>query len=211
MRNKIMHIFYTLLELLWVIIWSRAVFVTGKARWGEHRPLGRCRLQYLQGYWPLWLSAVSYNLPYTVLIVFYRVVNSLTHWNIMVTYRTDTDSFPYYLTSEQELPTPSAVEEKVLQHLNFWVWILNYDVGHLKLFWTKMMDISWFHLTAKASGDRASGEMAEDGEEMGQVQEQWEGELYNSDACPKKICFCCPTIEGPMTSGFESDRFCQIM
>lgn len=30
--------------------------------------------------------------------------------------------------------------------------------------------------TAKASGDWASGEMAEDGEEMGQVQEQWEGE-----------------------------------
>lgn len=33
-----------------------------------------------------------------------------------------------------------------------------------------------FLLTAKAPGAWAGGEMAEDGEEMGQVQKQWKGE-----------------------------------
>lgn len=43
----------------------------------------------------------------------------------------------------------------------------------------------WRPSTAKASGDWANGEMVEDGEEMGQVQEQWEGEYITvTSVCP---------------------------
>lgn len=80
------------------------------------------------------------------------------------------------LTSEQELPTPSAIEEKVPQHLHDCVWIMTSDVWYSVPFWTTMHDFCWCRPTAKASGGWASREMAEDGEEMGQVQEQWEGE-----------------------------------
>ena len=78
-------------------------------------------------------------------------------------------------SSEEELPTPSAFEEKVRTFLFSHV-ACSDSAFHLKHLLPPHIFsgpcVVSFLPPAKAAGVGASGEMAEDGEEMGQVQEQ---------------------------------------
>lgn len=86
-------------------------------------------------------------------------------------------------------------------------------VCHSVRFWTKMHDLSWCRSTAKASGDWANGEMAEDGEEMGQVQEQWEGEYITDNPVASSLpmyfaCFVTCMYKFINTAGELRALFC---
>lgn len=140
---------------------SLCVFVcSGQAGRGGDRPLGRCRLQYLQSHRPLRLHAVS---PYFYLLV---AEISVCFWPDMFLFL-----FP---SSEEELPAPTAHEEKVKTEMSrakwvsvlwteTWVDFKCYSSG-LSVVFCSPASVS---LPAKAAGDRASREVAEDGEEVG--------------------------------------------
>lgn len=73
----------------------------------------------------------------------------------------------YFCSSEEELPTPTALEEKVGTF--FTAHVIHFcPLTHA----LSTYDVLCFAFSAKATGVGASGEMAEDGEEMGQIQEQ---------------------------------------
>lgn len=89
-----------------------------------------------------------------VWILLHGVLASLSLWNLLpVTYRADTDGARaslLSLTSEQELPTPSAIEEKVPQRWHCWLWIMTCYVCRSARFWTKMHDLSWLSPNSKS-------------------------------------------------------------
>lgn len=75
----------------------------------------------------------------------------------------------YFCSSEEELPTPSALEEKV--YILFAAQQVQILTSHV-MFMLCHICIGPHPSVlspAKAAGDRASGEMAKDGEELGEV------------------------------------------
>lgn len=71
------------------------------------------------------------------------------------------------LSSEDELPAPTNLEEKVKVEVMLGLCRVVRCVHQL---------LSLLVIAAEAAGDREGGEVAEDGEEVGEIQEQRQGE-----------------------------------
>lgn len=78
----------------------------------------------------------------------------------------------FFCSSENELPTPTAIEEKVKTFFTEMHAQISLVVSFLFAHSLMHRCGSGIFFLAKATGVGASSEMAEDGEKMGQVQEQ---------------------------------------